>query len=218
MARKDILNRKNEIEQWILEGKSKAWICRQLRCRPLTLNHWLAKMDIRYSGNKGRKGLKRVSERRSITDYLVKDGPFIQSYRLKERLLDEDFKERRCEKCKNTEWLGLPIPLELHHVDGDRHNNQLDNLQILCPNCHSLSPNNSGKSLRKKWYCVDCGNEITKRATRCRSCQSKKQSTKIDWPDTETVNRMVKETSFEAVGRRLGVSGSAVRKRLKNHS
>jgi hypothetical protein len=219
MARKDILGRENDIKQWILEGKSKAWICRQLRCKPSTLDRWLARMNIQYSGNKGRKGFKRVDKRRPLMDYLVKDSPFIQSYRLKKRLIDEGYKEHRCEECNNTEWLGVPIPLEIHHVDGDRHNNELNNLQILCPNCHSLTPNNSGRSLRKKHrYCVDCGSEITKGATCCKSCQAKKQPTKIDWPDTEALIQMVKDTSFEAVGRKLGVSGNAVRKRLKNHS
>lgn len=44
-----------------------------------------------------------------------------------------------CECCSNTEWLGQPITLELHHLDGDRTNNSVDNLQLLCPNCHSFT-------------------------------------------------------------------------------
>lgn len=45
-----------------------------------------------------------------------------------------------CEKCKNTIWEGIPITLELEHVDADRHNNTKDNLLLLCPNCHSQTP------------------------------------------------------------------------------
>lgn len=45
----------------------------------------------------------------------------------------------RCEECGNTEWLGQPIKLEVHHIDGDRSNNTLDNLKLLCPNCHSYT-------------------------------------------------------------------------------
>ena len=45
----------------------------------------------------------------------------------------------KCEKCGNTEWLGQPIKLEVHHKDGDRSNNDLSNLQLLCPNCHSYT-------------------------------------------------------------------------------
>lgn len=46
----------------------------------------------------------------------------------------------RCEKCGNSDWLGVPITLELEHVDGDTKNNAKDNLQLLCPNCHSQTP------------------------------------------------------------------------------
>lgn len=48
---------------------------------------------------------------------------------------------RKCESCGLEEWLGSPINLEVHHVDGDRLNNALDNLQLLCPNCHSYTQN-----------------------------------------------------------------------------
>jgi len=55
-------------------------------------------------------------------------------------------KGERCESCKLTEWMGQKIPLELHHVDGDRFNNELVNLQVLCPNCHALTDNYSGRN------------------------------------------------------------------------
>lgn len=51
----------------------------------------------------------------------------------------------KCECCGLSEWLGQPITLEVHHVDGDRLNNSLDNLQILCPNCHSQTENWRGR-------------------------------------------------------------------------
>ena len=47
----------------------------------------------------------------------------------------------KCEKCNNTEWLNQPIKLELHHIDGDRSNCELNNLQLLCLNCHSYTDN-----------------------------------------------------------------------------
>lgn len=46
---------------------------------------------------------------------------------------------RKCECCRATSWMGKPINLEIHHVDGHRTNNELDNLQLLCPNCHSYT-------------------------------------------------------------------------------
>lgn len=53
---------------------------------------------------------------------------------------------RQCECCKLTTWLNEPITLELHHKDGDKLNNDLDNLQLLCPNCHSLTENWRGRN------------------------------------------------------------------------
>ena len=55
----------------------------------------------------------------------------------------------RCELCLNTEWQNLPIPLEVHHLDGEHLNNELENLQLLCPNCHALTENWRGKNINK---------------------------------------------------------------------
>ena len=52
-----------------------------------------------------------------------------------------------CENCGKKEWLGKPIPLEVHHLDGDKLNNELSNLQLLCPNCHALTDNYRGKNI-----------------------------------------------------------------------
>ena len=47
---------------------------------------------------------------------------------------------RKCERCGLEEWMGQPINLEVHHLNGDRSDNDLSNLQLLCPNCHSYTP------------------------------------------------------------------------------
>lgn len=62
-------------------------------------------------------------------------------YNRVESLRPHLLKERgnKCEVCNNTHWLDKEIKLEIHHVDGDRTNNELNNLQLLCPNCHSFT-------------------------------------------------------------------------------
>ena len=65
---------------------------------------------------------------------------------IKKRLIEE--RTHSCESCDNTEWLSFPIALEVHHVDGIRSNNGRDNLQLLCPNCHSFTDNWRGRNIK----------------------------------------------------------------------
>jgi len=69
-------------------------------------------------------------------------------HNVKLRLLGEGLKENRCEACGLTEWLGRPLSMALHHVNGDGRDNRLENLQLLCPNCHSQTENFSGRGRR----------------------------------------------------------------------
>jgi Zn finger protein HypA/HybF involved in hydrogenase expression len=80
-----------------------------------------------------------------LVEILVENS-FYQSYKLAKRLLKEGVKERKCECCGNTTWLDKDIPLELHHINGDNTDNRLENLQLLCPNCHAMTDNYRGKN------------------------------------------------------------------------
>ena len=150
MPRTDILEKKEDILKWIEENQPKAFICRQLNCKPETLNSYLKKMEIEYAGNPQRKGFSRGTHEgyKPATEYLGTDK-FIRSHVLKNKLIRDGIKEAKCEICGNKTWLNQPIPLELHHIDGNHYNNALENLQILCPNCHAMQDNNSGASSHK---------------------------------------------------------------------
>jgi hypothetical protein len=91
------------------------------------------------------KGKKNESRKRKIEDYLSNKYS-IQSYKLKNRLINEKLFDRKCCKCSNDSWEGNAIPLELHHIDGNSSNNNLANLTILCPNCHALTGNYRAKN------------------------------------------------------------------------
>lgn len=57
---------------------------------------------------------------------------------------------RKCECCGLEEWMGKPIPLEAHHKDGDELNSTLENLQLLCPNCHAMTDTYKGKNIKNR--------------------------------------------------------------------
>jgi len=66
---------------------------------------------------------------------------------LKSRLISEGLKEHRCESCGIAEWNGKPLSMQLHHVNGDGSDNRLENLQLLCGNCHSQTDNWGGRGI-----------------------------------------------------------------------
>jgi DNA-binding CsgD family transcriptional regulator len=65
---------------------------------------------------------------------------------LKMRLIGAGLKRNQCEQCGLTEWRGRPLSMALHHRNGHRHDNRLDNLELLCPNCHSQTKTFSGRN------------------------------------------------------------------------
>lgn len=69
---------------------------------------------------------------------ILKENTNFKSDTLKYRLVKEGLKQWKCEKCGNEGvWEGKELVLELHHINGNHYDNRLENLQILCPNCHS---------------------------------------------------------------------------------
>ena len=147
--------RKYTLEQFQLainESTSIAQVLIKLELAPkggnyATANRYIKENNIDISHFKGQgwnKG-KTIGPKRPIEDYL-NNSQTIQSYKLKARIIKENILPHQCNFCKNTEWLQNPIPLELHHKDGNHENNNLNNLELLCPNCHALTDTYRGKN------------------------------------------------------------------------
>lgn len=128
----------------IAESFTWADVCRKLNLVPMTgsqshLKKVAAGLGIDFSHFQGKSYL---SARKPITrkpvEFYLKEGSTIGSSALRKKLIAVGLKDSRCEKCNNAEWLGQPIPLELHHINGVHDDCRFDNLLVLCPNCHAL--------------------------------------------------------------------------------
>ena len=115
-----------------------------------TVNNKIKELNLdtsHFTGKGWNVGLKfKPKEAKPLSEILV-EGSNYQSHKLVQRLIKEGVKEYRCERCKRTEWENVPIPLELHHINGNRTDNRISNLQLLCSNCHALTDNYRGRNI-----------------------------------------------------------------------
>lgn len=148
---------KEEYEKAIENSLSIAGMCKYLGLKPVGGNYRtihqairLYNLDTSHFTGQGWNSKERYSpviKKFPLENVLVRNSRY-SSYNLKRRLLSEGLKEYKCECCGLSNWLDKSIPLELHHVDGDNTNNTIDNLKILCPNCHALTDNYRGKNIK----------------------------------------------------------------------
>ena len=124
-----------------------------------SIRECLIKMNLSPYGGNYRVFKKKIKELNLSTDHFLGQGwnknnspadikdiekyfnneiP-ITSYKLKCRILKDGNKPNKCESCGLDTWMGKPIPLELHHINCNNQDNRLENLLLLCPNCHALT-------------------------------------------------------------------------------
>lgn len=166
---------------------------------------------------------KKKGKRKPLIEYLTLDSR-CSRHILKERLLKEGYKRNVCEVCGISEWNGKPLVMQIHHIDGDTKNNTLDNLMMICPNCHAQTENYRGnvnkKAERQKNYCVDCGRVIGYTSNRCVSCAAKARigkMVKITMTKDEFKDYKKKGYSNIQIAAIYGATEAAIRKwRKKN--
>lgn len=104
------------------------------------------RLNLEFKVGGHNKGLKKNEICFKLEDILAGKHPQYNASRLKRRLLSEGIKKNECEICGITDWLGKPIVLQLDHVNGDSHDHRLENVRIVCPNCHSQTETYCGRN------------------------------------------------------------------------
>jgi len=99
-------------------GGNYANIKRKLQFLKIDTTHWTGQA---WNKNQQLKNWSDYTKAKSLKKHLIRE------------------KGHQCESCKNSEWMKEKIPIEIHHKDGDRTNNSIDNLELLCCNCHGLT-------------------------------------------------------------------------------
>lgn len=125
----------DDIIKAVKDSKSLAGALRELNLMPvggnyMTLKKKIKELDLDTSHFKGQGWSKNT--------FVIPLNAKRSNNAIKKHLISN--RGHMCENCSNTQWLGNPIPIELEHIDGNSLNNELTNLKLLCPNCHSLTP------------------------------------------------------------------------------
>lgn len=119
-------------------------IAKHFNMKYSTLKNNLEYLNIEIKINPGGKGIKDNNSYKPAL-YYIENNIYLDAPKLRNKLFRDGLKERKCECCGLTEWMGNPIPLELHHKNHNHFDNSLDNLQILCSNCHGVIHQYSSK-------------------------------------------------------------------------
>ena len=156
-----------------------------------------------------------------LTEYLKRGVPWVKFGRtIKRRLFLEGIFDERCYGCGLEEWLGVPIPITIDHIDGDPSNNLIENLIPLCWNCHSLTPTFGGKNsrlLRVRESVCECGIDKHLTSAHCISCSRRMRAEKVDaaYPETSDLVLGVEEMGYARYSRTLGISGNGLKKLIQ---
>lgn len=162
---------------------------------------------------------KKPMAKYNLKDVLVDNSNYNNISCLKYRIKKEKLIEYKCSICGNKgEWNGLPLTLQLDHINGKNNDHRLENLRFLCPNCHSQTKNFSGKNsgtyIQKELkliQCVKCNKEIKNqnKTGLCRKCYEEKMSSHK--PSREELVDLLKKNSLSQTSKIFNISRTTLK-------
>lgn len=185
---------------------------------------YCSKYEIDYKEHFKYEMIKQINHKKKTEDILVENSTFLYANKLKLRLFREKILENRCVICGNNgEWNGKKLVLHLDHINGKHNDNRLENLRILCPNCHAQTETYCGKNVKTKTkpketkhLCKTCGkNEVYQKNNNCKTCHHKNRRIIKNRPSKETILKELETSNYTQLGKKYGVSDNTIRKWLK---
>lgn len=135
-----------------------------------------------------------------------------------------NYTEYKCSICgQKPKWKGKDLTLILDHKNGKNNDHRIENLRWVCPNCNQqlettgYKKMRTKKRLKKKYYCIDCGKEISKQSVRCKQCNYKYLKLNNKRPSKEDLQNLIYKYPFTQIGKMYGVTDNAVRKWCKSY-
>jgi bacterioferritin-associated ferredoxin len=179
----------------------------------LTVKDRLKKYNIDTSHFIFVKGTKRNEENIFIEDSTASQATLRRWY------LKGEYTPYICSICgQEPFWQGKELTLILDHINGHNHDDRLENLRWVCPNCNQQLDTTGFKQIKnskaeKKYYCFECGKEISKFSLSglCTKCANKAKRV-CKRPSREELKQLIRTTSFTAIGTQFGVTDNAIRK------